>query len=221
MERGGKGFQGGFPSGRGLRILVLCTHNSARSQMMEGWLRRHLAEAGLAAEVFSAGTEKTRLKPEAVAVMAEVGVDLSGQFSKTLLEVPDPWNFDLVLTVCDAAFEACPAYPARTHRLHVGFPDPTGRSLEEWRRVRDALGRASRALVAALAEGRWPDPGALAVLARLAEPQAVAKQAELVVQEAAQAEPEGQVDRGQKAHGQGEQVAEPGQTRSKSQRGKA
>ncbi len=207
--------------GRGLRILVLCTHNSARSQMMEGWLRRHLAEAGLAAEVFSAGTQKTALKPEAVRVMAEVGVDLSGHVSKTLFEVPDPWNFDLVLTVCDAAFEACPAYPARTRRLHVGFPDPTGRPLGEWRRVRDALGRASRALVAALAEGRWPDPHALAALARLVQPQAVAKQAELVVQEAAQAEPEGQVDRGQKAHGKGEQVAEPGLTRGESERGKA
>ncbi len=148
-----------------MRILVLCTHNSARSQMMEGWLRRHLAEAGLPAEVHSAGTEKTRLKPEAVRVMGEVGIDLSGQFSKTLFEVPDPWNFDLVLTVCDAAAEACPAYPAKTHRLHVGFSDPSGRPLGEWRRVRDALGRASRALVAALAEGRWPEEDELSAAA--------------------------------------------------------
>lgn len=141
----------------GLRLLVLCTHNSARSQMMEGWLRKHLAEAGLEAEVWSAGTERTRVKPEAVQVMAEVGVDLSGHASKRLDEVPDPWNFDLVLTVCDAAAETCPAYPARTHRLHVGLPDPSGRPLGEWHRVRDAAERVSAALVHELAAGRWPD----------------------------------------------------------------
>jgi len=138
------------------RLLVLCTHNSARSQMIEGWLRRLAQEAGLAAEIWSAGTEKTRVKPEALAVMAEVGIDLGGQYSKTLYEVPDPWNFDLVLTVCDAAAEACPAYPARTRRLHVSLPDPSGRPLTEWRRVRDAGERAARALVTALADGRWP-----------------------------------------------------------------
>ncbi len=150
-----------------LRLLVLCTHNSARSQMAEGWLRRHLAEAGVAAEVWSAGTEKTRVKPEAVRVMAEAGVDLAGHASKTLFELPDPWNFDLVLTVCDAAAEACPAYPARTRRLHVSFPDPSGRPLAEWRRVRDALGRMSRALAAALAAGRWPDEAELKAAAGL------------------------------------------------------
>ncbi len=124
--------------------------------MMEGWLRRHLAEAGVAAEVWSAGTERTRVKPEAVRVMAEVGVDLTGHRSKALFELSDPWNFDLVLTVCDAAAEACPAYPARTRRLHVGLPDPSGRELAEWRRVRDAAGRVSMALTLALAAGRWP-----------------------------------------------------------------
>ncbi len=150
-----------------LRLLVLCTHNSARSQMAEGWLRRHLAEAGVAAEVWSAGTEKTRVKPEAVRVMAEAGVDLAGHASKTLFELPDPWNFDLVLTVCDAADEACPAYPARTRRLHVSFPDPSGRPLAEWRRVRDALGRMSRALASALAAGRWPGEAELKAAAGL------------------------------------------------------
>ena len=138
------------------RLLVLCTHNSARSQMVEGWLRRLAEEAGLVAEVWSAGTEKTSVKPEALAVMAEAGIDLSGQYSKTLYEVPDPWNFDLVLTVCDAAAEACPAYPARTRRLHVSLPDPSGLPLTEWRRVRDAGERVARALTAALADGRWP-----------------------------------------------------------------
>jgi len=139
-----------------LRLLVLCTHNSARSQMMEGWLRRHLAEAGLEAEVQSAGSVRTRVKPEALRVMAEVGIDLGGHRSKTLFELPDPWNFDLVLTVCDAAAETCPAYPARTRKLHVGLPDPSARSLAEWRRVRDAAGRVSTELTRALAAERWP-----------------------------------------------------------------
>jgi arsenate reductase len=124
--------------------------------MAEGWLRRWARELELDLEVHSAGTEKTRVKPEAVQVMAEVGVDLSGHASKTLDEVPDPWNFGLVLTVCDAAKEACPAYPARTQKRHVPFPDPSGKPLEEWRRVRNALGRMTRYLAEALKEGRIP-----------------------------------------------------------------
>ncbi len=144
-----------------MRILVLCTHNSARSQMAEGWLRHHARQAGLTLEVWSAGTQATRVKEEARVVMAEVGIDLTNHTSKTLHEVPDPWNFDLVLTVCDAAAEACPAYPARTRRLHVSFPDPSGQDLEAWRRVRDALGRASQALIAALKAGRVPEAAQL------------------------------------------------------------
>lgn len=76
--------------------------------------------------------------------------------SKTLHDLPDPWGFELVLTVCDAANEACPAYPARTTRLHVSFPDPSGQDLERWREVRDAIGASSRKLTHALAEGRQP-----------------------------------------------------------------
>ena len=106
---------------------MLCTHNSARSQMMEGWVRRHAGDAGLDLEVWSAGTERTRVKPEAVAAMAEAGIDLASHVSKTLDELPDPWAFDLVLTVCDDANEACPVYPARTVRRHVSVPDPSGR----------------------------------------------------------------------------------------------
>lgn len=134
------------------RVLILCTHNSARSQMAEGWVRHYAAEAGLNVEVVSAGTQKTRVKFEAVAVMLEVGIDLGGHRSKTLFELPDPWNFDIVLTVCDSANEACPAYPAQTTRLHVSFPDPSGQDLTVWRDVRDALGRMSRVLVAHLVE---------------------------------------------------------------------
>ncbi len=135
---------------------MLCTHNSARSQMAEGWLRRYAAEESLDAEVHSAGTEATHVKPEAVLVMDEVGIDLSDHHSKTVFDLPDPWSFDLVLTVCDAAAEACPAYPARTTRLHVPFPDPSGHDLTRWREVRDAIGETSRRLIAALAAGRTP-----------------------------------------------------------------
>lgn len=144
-----------------MRILVLCTHNSARSQMAEGWLRRYASQAGLEAEVFSAGTEATRVKPEAIQVMDEVGIDLSPHHSKTLFDLPDPWNFDLVLTVCDSAAENCPVYPAKTTRLHVSFPDPSGKSLEEWRRVRDSLGRMSGYLISQMKSGHIPHQEAL------------------------------------------------------------
>ncbi|MEJ2666662.1 MAG: arsenate reductase ArsC [Deinococcales bacterium] len=145
-----------------MRLLVLCTHNSARSQMMEGWLREHARRPALDLEVRSAGTEKTRVKPDAIAVMAEVGIDLSDHASKTLFELPDPWAFDLVLTVCDDANEACPAYPARTVRRHVSVPDPSGHDLATWRAVRDGLGRMSRLLVDALGDARIPSDAELA-----------------------------------------------------------
>jgi arsenate reductase len=138
------------------RVLVLCTHNSARSQMAEGWLRRHAADHGLALDVHSAGTERTFVKPDAIAAMAEAGIDLTSHTSKRLDEVADPWAFDVVLTVCDSANEACPVYPTRTTRLHVAFPDPSGQPLERWRAVRDAIGAAMARLVDALAAGRTP-----------------------------------------------------------------
>lgn len=124
--------------------------------MAEGWVRYYADERGVALEVWSAGTEKTRVKPEAVAVMREVGVDLSGHSSKTLDDLPDPWAFDVVVTVCDSANEACAAYPAQTSRLHVSFPDPSGHDLGRWRAVRDALGAMSKTLVEALARSRVP-----------------------------------------------------------------
>lgn len=131
-----------------MRILFLCTGNSCRSQMAEGWGRALLPEH----EVCSAGLEAHGLNPRAVRVMAEAGVDISGQRSQTLAELEGP--FDLVVTVCDHAAETCPVLPgART--LHAGFPDPPrlaqGAASEEaalrpFREVRDAI----RAFVATL-----------------------------------------------------------------------
>ena len=135
------------------RVLILCTHNSARSQMAEGWVRHYAKELGVDIDVSSAGTEKTQVKAEAVEVMREIGIDLNGHSSKTLDDLPDPWAFDVVMTVCDSANEACPAYPVKTTRLHVSFPDPSGQSLTRWREVRDALGHLGEKLVTMIHDG--------------------------------------------------------------------
>jgi arsenate reductase len=129
--------------------------------MGEGWLRYWAQEVGLEAEICSAGTEATRVKPEAIQVMNEAGIDLSAHTSKTLYDLPDPWNFDLVITVCDSAAEHCPAYPAKTQRIHTSFPDPSGKGLDEWRKVRDALGRMMQYLVEQLKQGRIFSEGEL------------------------------------------------------------
>jgi arsenate reductase len=103
------------------RVLFLCTHNSARSQMAEGLLR-HLA--GDRFEAMSAGTEATRVRPLAVRAMGEVGVNISGQESKALNRYLDE-TFDYVITVCDDANEACPFFPGTESRLHWSFEDPS------------------------------------------------------------------------------------------------
>jgi len=141
-----------------MRILILCTHNSARSQMAEGWTRHFVARYKLEAEIWSAGTEATFLKPQALEVMREVGLDLSGHSSKTLYDLPYPWNFDYVITVCDSAAEACPVYPASSVKLHYPFTDPSGGSLERWRMVRDQLSNQLEALVKALSSGQAVPP---------------------------------------------------------------
>jgi arsenate reductase (thioredoxin) len=138
------------------RVLVLCTHNSARSQMAEGWLRHLAKEKGLELEVWSAGTEKTIVKRDAIAVMREVGIDISHHTSKALYDVPIPWRFDVVMTVCDHVNETCPAFPAQATRLHVSFPDPSGQSLERWRDVRDDLKEMAEKLVTGLEQNRIP-----------------------------------------------------------------
>ncbi len=102
------------------RVLFLCTHNSARSQMAEGLLR---ALAGARFEIHSAGTEATVVRPLAIRAMEEIGVDISGQESKTLERyLGEP--FDYVITVCDDANEACPFFPGAKNRLHWSFEDP-------------------------------------------------------------------------------------------------
>src|ERR671913_389023 len=103
------------------RVLFLCTHNSARSQMAEGMLRDL---AGDRFEAFSAGTEATRVRPLAIRAMEEIGVDIASRESKTLdryLNEP----FDYVITVCDDANEACPFFPGASERLHWSFEDPS------------------------------------------------------------------------------------------------
>jgi arsenate reductase len=103
------------------RVLFLCTHNSARSQMAEGLLRQL---AGDRFEVMSAGTEATHVRPLAIRAMDEIGVDISSQESKTLERyLHEP--FDYVITVCDDANEACPFFPGASNRLHWSFEDPS------------------------------------------------------------------------------------------------
>src|SRR5690349_21100813 len=102
------------------RVLILCTGNSARSQMAEALLRRLRGELF---EVCSAGTAPTQVRPEAVAVMQEIGIDMSGQSSKSVDRYTGT-EFDYVITVCDHAKELCPVFPGRTRHLHWSFDDP-------------------------------------------------------------------------------------------------
>ncbi len=103
-----------------LKVLFLCTGNSCRSQMAEGWAR-HLKSHAI--EPYSAGIEKHGMNPHAVKVMAEAGVDLSKHYSKTLAEL-NGVVFDYVVTVCGHANEHCPIFPGKTKVVHVGFEDP-------------------------------------------------------------------------------------------------
>lgn len=131
-----------------IKILMLCTGNSCRSQMAEGWARA-LKDDQI--EVWSAGIETHGLNPNAVKVMAEAGVDISSHISKnvnTLLNVP----FDYVVTVCGHADETCPSFPGKVKKIHVGFDDPPKlareisarggseqEQLDAYRRVRDEI----------------------------------------------------------------------------------
>ena len=140
-----------------LKLLFLCTGNSCRSQMAEGWAR-HLRGGEL--EAFSAGLETHGMNPHTVRVMAEAGVDISRQFSKTLAELGAS-EFDYVVTVCGHADEHCPRFPARTRVVHVGFDDPPRltknlpdgeEKLAVYRRVRDEIRRFVESLPGALSQ---------------------------------------------------------------------
>ncbi|RYZ20595.1 MAG: arsenate reductase ArsC [Chitinophagaceae bacterium] len=123
------------------KVLVLCTGNSCRSQIAEGYLK---ALGPGALEVWSAGVETHGLNPRAVATMAEDGIDISGQISNHVDEYRNI-AFDYVITVCDSARERCPVFPAATKQVHVSFPDPakaTGTEAEilaAFREVRDEI----------------------------------------------------------------------------------
>ena len=123
------------------RVLILCTGNSARSQMAEGLLRH---EAGDRFEVFSAGTHPSQVRSEAIDVMREQGIDISRHRSKSVDEFAGQ-QFDFVITVCDNAKQSCPVFPAKTQMLHWPFEDPAavqGSEADrkaEFRKVRDQI----------------------------------------------------------------------------------
>lgn len=138
-----------------MKVLFLCTGNSCRSQMAEGWAR-HLK--GDVLEPYSAGIETHGINPHAVRVMAEAGVDLAAHYSKTLADLPGV-AFDAVVTVCGHAHEHCPVFPGKTRVLHVGFEDPPTltkhlpdgeEKLAVYRRVRDEIRRFVETLPGAL-----------------------------------------------------------------------
>ena len=127
-----------------LRVLFLCTGNSCRSQMAEGWARALRSDV---IEPYSAGVESHGLNPHAVRVMREMGVDISEHQSKTLDDLVGD-SFDAVVTVCDHARESCPVFPGVAHMIHAGFDDPTRlaagetdpeKALDHYRRVRDEI----------------------------------------------------------------------------------
>ncbi len=122
------------------RVLVLCTGNSARSQMAEGLINAQLADRFVA---YSAGTRPTgRVHPEAIAALREIGIDISQHRSKSIDEYID-YHFDLAITVCDDAAENCPVWLGRGQKVHIGFPDPAAappdQQVQQFRAVRDAI----------------------------------------------------------------------------------
>ena len=123
------------------RVLILCTGNSARSQMAEGLLRNIAPDRF---EVFSAGVEPSFVRPQAIEVMREAGIDISAQRSKSVEEFAGQ-KFDYVITVCDNALERCPIFPGPTEHIHWSFDDPAAVTGDEeavkavFRRVRDEI----------------------------------------------------------------------------------
>lgn len=140
---------GANPSGRE-RVIFVCTHNSARSQMAEGMLR---AWGGGRFDAFSAGTIQTELRPEAVEVMREIGIDISAQRSKAIDQLAGQ-SFDRLVTVCDEARESCPTLPGVREQQHWQIADPSAVANEEQRRIgafrraRDELAARVRDVIA-------------------------------------------------------------------------
>ena len=128
------------------KVLFVCTQNSCRSQMAEGLLRHDARDLF---EVFSAGTKPSQVRPEAIAMMRELGIDISGHRSKSVEEFTGQ-HFDYVITVCDNAQESCPVFPALTTRIHWSIEDPAtvegseAQRFEAFRRIRDELRRRVR-----------------------------------------------------------------------------
>jgi arsenate reductase len=139
-----------------VKVLILCTGNSARSQKAEGLLRH---DAGTLYVVFSAGTKPSHVRPAAIAVMREVGIDISYHRSKSVDEISGR-DFDYLITVCDNANESCPVFPAKTKCVHWSIEDPAAaqgskeKTLIAFRRVRDEL----RARLQAFAQGEVEKP---------------------------------------------------------------
>lgn len=137
-------------------MLFLCTENACRSQVAEGLINHDLKGQ---VQAFSAGVRPRGVNPRAIQVMAELGIDISHHYSKTVADLPEK-DFDLVITVCDRAAEECPFFPGPTEVVHVGFPDPakaTGSEAEVlavFRQVRDDMRRQLIPLVAAKAAAK-------------------------------------------------------------------
>ena len=138
-----------------MKVLFLCTGNSCRSQMAEGWARELVSDS---IEAYSAGIEKHGLNPLAVKVMAEEGVDIAGHRSKTVDELRGV-SFDFVVTVCGHAHETCPVFPEKAKVVHRGFDDPPKlagdaaseeEAIAHYRRVRDEIRRFVETLPAAM-----------------------------------------------------------------------
>ena len=144
------------PAGEPIRVLFLCVHNSARSQMAEGMLREW---GGPEFEAHSAGSEATEVRPLAIRAMNEIGIDISGQRSKTVGEYQGQ-RFDYAVTVCDDALEACPYFAGADAQVHWGFDDPAAAEgteeerLAVFRRVRDEIARHVRDFAKLARDGR-------------------------------------------------------------------
>ena len=141
-----------------LKVMFLCTGNSCRSQMAEGWAR---ALKGEVIEAYSSGVDPHGMNQRAIRAMAEAGVDISGQRSKHLRELAGI-EFDYVVTVCGHAGETCPAFPGKTRVVHVGFEDPPKlakwagteeEAMDHYRRVRDEIRAWVETLPGSLTEG--------------------------------------------------------------------